>query len=246
MRKILVIGATSAIAEATARLWAARGDSLHLLARDASRLAAIADDLRVRGAAEVGVGTLDVNDLSGHEQALDAARSQLGGIDIALIAHGTLPDQSDCDRDLSQSMAEFTTNGSSTIALMHRLANLLQSQGSGSLVVISSVAGDRGRASNAIYGAAKAAVSTYASALRQRLGRNGVQVLTVKPGFVDTPMTAHIGGKGALWAKPDRIAAGIVRGVDRDRSVVYLPWFWRPVMTLIRTLPESVFRRTKF
>lgn len=246
MRKILIIGATSAIAEATARRWAAQGAALFLLARDPQRLSAIADDLKVRGAVEVGTGVLDVNATDQHESALAQARTALGGIDVALIAHGTLPDQSECGASVERSLHEFATNGISTVALMTALANVLESQGQGCLAVISSVAGDRGRASNAIYGAAKAAVTAYASALRQRLRRHGVHVLTIKPGFVDTPMTAAIAAKGALWATPDAIAAGIVRAVERDRSVVYLPWFWWPIMTVIRCLPEFVFKRLKF
>lgn len=246
MRKILIIGATSAIAEATARRWAAEGAALHLLARDEARLAAIAADLRVRGAAEVTIAVLDVTDVGAHEAAIGAARVALGGIDIALIAHGTLPEQAACWPSVGTTLREFEVNASATIALMTALAQVLEAQGSGTLAVISSVAGDRGRASNAIYGAAKAAVSAYASALRQRTSRSGVQVLTVKPGFVDTPMTARIARKGALWATPDAIAAGIVRAVERGRAVVYLPWFWWPVMTVIRLLPERIFSRLRF
>lgn len=246
MEKILIIGATSAIAEASARLWATRGACLHLLGRNEQRLQAIADDLRVRGAGEVGLAVLEVDDLDRHEAVIEQARAALGGLDVVLIAHGTLPDQDACRQSVPHSMREFATNGSSTIALMTVLANVLEGQGHGTLAVISSVAGDRGRASNAIYGAAKAAVNAYASALRQRLGRGGVNVLTIKPGFVDTPMTRHINGKGALWARPERIATGIVRAVERRRSVVYLPWFWWPIMAFIRVLPEFVFRRLKF
>jgi short-subunit dehydrogenase len=245
MRKILIIGATSAIAQSAARLWAAQGATLHLLARNAERLTAIAQDLRVRGAAEVGTGVLDANDLDGHEAAFDAARVALGGFDVALIAHGTLPDQDQCSGSVARTLAEFATNGTSTIAMMTRLAAVFEAQGEGTLAVISSVAGDRGRASNAIYGAAKAAVTAYASALRQRLGRHGVNVLTIKPGFVDTPMTRGF-AKGALWASADAVAAGIVRAVDRRRSVVYLPGFWWPVMMAIKALPEFAFRRLKF
>jgi decaprenylphospho-beta-D-erythro-pentofuranosid-2-ulose 2-reductase len=245
IRRILIIGATSAIAEAAARRWAAQGASLHLLGRNAERLAVIAQDLSVRGAAEVGTGVLDANDLDAHQAAVASARVALGGIDVALIAHGTLPDQAECSACVERTLAAFATNGSSTIALMTRLANVFEAQGEGTLAVLSSVAGDRGRASNAVYGAAKAAVTAYASALRQRLGAHGVNVLTIKPGFVDTPMTRHL-AKGALWAKPDAIAAGIVHAVERRRSVVYLPGFWWPVMLAIKALPEFVFRRLKF
>lgn len=245
MRKILIIGAGSAIAQAAARRWAAQGAALYLLARNPERLAAIAQDLTVRGAADVATRELDANDLDAHVGALAAARISLGGIDVALIAHGTLPDQAECSASVDRTLAEFATNGSSTIALMTRLAGVFEAQGEGTLAVISSVAGDRGRASNAIYGAAKAAVTAYASALRQRLGRHGVNVLTIKPGFVDTPMTRGF-AKGKLWASADAVAAGIVRAVDRRRSVVYLPGFWWPVMMVIKALPEFVFRRLKF
>lgn len=245
MRKILVIGATSAIAEACAREWAGRGDALYLLGRNRQRLQAIADDLRARGAADVALACLDARDTSAHASAIEGARAALAGIDIALLAHGTLPDAGQCDRDLAHTLEAFDTNATSTLALMHRLALLFEEQGTGHLAVISSVAGDRGRASNAAYGAAKAAVTAYASALRQRLGRQGIQVLTIKPGFVDTPMTAGF-RKGALWATPTRVAASIVRAVDRNRAVIYVPWFWRPVMSAIRHLPEFVFRRMTF
>lgn len=244
MTRILIIGATSAIAEASARLWAARGARLYLLGRSAPRLEAIAADLRAHGAV-VTTGLLDANEVDAHAAALDAAATELGGIDIALLAHGTLPDQAECDRSPAATVQALADNGLSTLALMNALANRLAGQGRGTLAVISSVAGDRGRASNGAYGAAKAAVSTYASALRQRLTGSGAHVLTIKPGLVDTPMTRHF-RKGPLWAQPDAIARGIVRAIDRRRSVVYLPWFWRPVMAVIGLIPEMVFRRLRF
>lgn len=244
MLNVLIIGATSAIAEATARRYAARGARLFLVARDASRLADIAADLKVRGAADVGQATLDVNRVSEHAGVLDQAWLLLQNIDVALIAHGTLPDQGACESSVEVALAEFATNGTSTIALMTALAPRLESQRKGTLVVISSVAGDRGRQSNYLYGAAKAAVSTFASGLRQRLAKVGVEVVTIKPGFVDTPMTRAF-RKGPLWATPDAVAAGIVRAANRGRSVAYLPWFWRPIMLVIRHIPESIFKRLK-
>lgn len=242
--RVLIIGATSAIAEAVARLYAARGASLYLLARDCIRGEAIADDLKVRGAAESRADALDVSDFATHATAMDTAWNAFGGFDVVLIAHGTLPDQARCDNDTDHALREFQVNGTATIALAGRIAQKLEAQGSGTLAVISSVAGDRGRASNYLYGSAKAAVSTFMSGLRQRLSPRGVNVLTIKPGFVDTPMTAAF-KKGALWAKPDQVARGIVRAIDKRRSVVYLPWFWRAIMAVIRGIPEFVFRRIK-
>ncbi len=243
-RRILIVGATSAIAEATARLYAVRGDALFLVARDARRVQAVAEDLRVRGAASVQTGTLDVADFAAHADTIESACAALGGLDIVLIAHGTLPDQSRCESDTDLALREFAINGTATIALASRIARKLEAQGSGTLAVISSVAGDRGRASNYLYGSAKAAVSAYLSGLRQRLSAPDINVLTIKPGFVDTPMTAAF-RKGALWAKPEQIARGIVRAIDRRRGVVYLPWFWRPIMFTIRAIPESLFRRIR-
>lgn len=241
---ILVVGATSAIAEAALRVWAMRGCALYLLARDAARAEAIAADLRMRGAAAVHSGALDVTDFAAHEHAIGSAWTSLGYVDAVLIAHGTLPDQARCETDGDYAVREFAVNGTATIALAGLIAQKLEKQGHGTLAVISSVAGDRGRASNYLYGSAKAAVDTYLSGLRQRLHGQGISVITLKPGFVDTPMTAAF-KKGVLWATPERIARGIVRAIDRRRAVVYLPWFWRGIMAVIRCIPEFVFQRVK-
>lgn len=242
MQKILIIGATSAIAESVARLYASRGAALYLAGRSAGKLDTIAADLRVRGAQRAEHGVLDVNDVAAHGALLDTAWSTLGGIDTVLIAHGTLPDQAACDASVDLSLREFATNGTSTIALAAALAQRLQS--GATLAVISSVAGDRGRASNYLYGSAKAAVTAYLSGLGQRLRPAGVNVLVIKPGFVDTPMTAAF-KKGALWATPDKVAAGILRAIGKRRAVAYLPGFWWAIMMIIKNIPEFVFRRIK-
>ena len=242
MQKVLIIGATSAIAEATARVWAARGASLFLVGRQAERLETIAADLRVRGAALVECLVMDACDAPAHVTMLDAAEASMGGLDVALIAHGSLPDQKACEASVQLTLKEIDTNGVSVIALATLLGERFEKQRAGSLAVISSVAGDRGRQSNYVYGAAKGMVSLFLQGLRNRLYRHGVQVLTIKPGFVDTPMTAAF-PKSALWAKPEAIARGIVRAIDRRRDEVYLPGFWRLVMTLIRHIPEPVFKK---
>lgn len=242
MQRVIVIGATSAIAEATARIYAERGSRLHLIARSPARLDTVVDDLRIRGAADVSRDQLDINDVDRHESILDHAWETLGDVDVVLIAHGTLPDQKACEASVGIAMGEFATNATSTIALLTVLANRMEKKGRGTIAVISSVAGDRGRASNYLYGSAKAAVSTFLSGLRQRLSGHGVDVVTIKPGFVDTPMTSAF-KKGALWAKPDAVAAGIVKAADKGTPVAYLPWFWFGIMAIIRSIPEFIFKR---
>jgi len=245
MKKILVMGAGSAIAESTARLFAQRGDALFLVGRKADVLEAMCADLHVRGARAVGMQVLDANDFGGHEAMLNVAESALGGLDTVLIAHGTLSDQKACEASVEHTLRELNTNGVSVVALLTRIAARFEQRRAGTIVVISSVAGDRGRQSNYVYGSAKALVTAFTSGLRQRLYPLGVTVITIKPGFVDTPMTAAF-PKGALWAKPQQIANGIVSAVDRgSATVLYLPAFWRLIMLIIRSIPESIFRKLK-
>lgn len=242
MRKVLIVGATSAIAEAVARLLAAQGDLLYLVGRRAEALEAIAADLRVRGAARVQTEAMDANAIERHAALLDNADVALGGLDTVLIAHGTLSDQAACQQSVALTFQELHTNALSVIALLTLIANHFEAQRVGTIVVISSVAGDRGRQSNYVYGTAKAAVSTFLSGLRQRLYKSGVQVVTIKPGFVDTPMTRDF-SKGLLWAKPERVARDIVRAMENGKDVVYTPGFWWAIMQLIKSIPEFVFRR---
>jgi decaprenylphospho-beta-D-erythro-pentofuranosid-2-ulose 2-reductase len=240
VKKVLIIGATSAIAEATARVLAQRGDALYLVARNELRLAAVASDLLVRGSPRVGTEVLDANDIAAHEAMLARADSFLAGYDTVLIAHGTLSDQKACEGSVDLTLREINTNGISVIALLTRIADRLAQRRTGTIAVISSVAGDRGRSSNYVYGSAKAMVTAFLSGLRQRLSKCGVNVVTIKPGFVDTPMTAAF-PKGPLWARPEKVAAGIVRAIDKQRGTVYLPGFWHPIMLVIKAIPESLF-----
>jgi short-subunit dehydrogenase len=244
MQRILIVGATSAIAESTARRFAARGDALFLAGRSAERLQAIAADLRVRGAPQVDSMQFDARSIDQLAQLPLAASASLGGLDAALIAHGTLSDQGACQQSVELLREEFDVNAMSAMALCTVLANQFEAQARGVIAVISSVAGDRGRQSNYVYGAAKAAVTAFTSGLRQRLYPKGVRVVTIKPGFVSTPMTAAF-KKGALWASPDSVAADIVRAMDGGTAVIYTPWFWRLIMWIIRSVPETIFRRLK-
>jgi short-subunit dehydrogenase len=245
MKHCLIIGATSAIAQQTARHWAAAGDRLFLIGRDAERTRVLASDLKVRGAAATEYAVADLNDFASHAGLLATAEASFGPIDVALIAHGTLGDQAAGERDFSVALRELNTNALSVLSLLTPLGNSMEARRKGQLVVIGSVAGDRGRATNYVYGTAKAAVECFCSGLRVRLARAGVGLLLVKPGLVDTPMTAAF-TKGALWSTPERVAQDIVRGVERGQTVIYTPRFWSPVMALIRHMPQPLFLRTRF
>ncbi|HET8869345.1 MAG TPA: SDR family oxidoreductase, partial [Aquabacterium sp.] len=218
MKKILIVGANSAIAQACARRWVQRGDAVFLAARGADALKAQVQDLTVRGAKLIGSRVFDANQLEDHAALMQAATEALGGLDGILIAHGTLTDQARAQSDVAYALSEIATNGTTVISLMSLAAQQFEKQGRGGIAVISSVAGDRGRQSNYVYGSAKALVSAFASGLRQRMHKCGVSVTTIKPGFVDTPMTAAF-KKGALWAQPDQVAKDIVKAMDQGKAV---------------------------
>lgn len=245
MKKILIIGATSAIAESTARIWAQRGDELFLVARNQDRLNLMAKDLKVRGASVINTRFMDANNLDQHAPVLDEAFGILGSIDIVLIAHGTLSNQKECEQSIELTMQEIKTNALSAIALLTDLANRFEKQATGTIAVISSVAGDRGRASNYVYGSSKAMLTAFTSGLRQRLHKSGVSVITFKLGFVDTPMTAHF-KKGFLWVKPLIVAKKIIWSIDKMKSEVYVPELWWAVMLVIKWMPTKLFIKTNF
>jgi decaprenylphospho-beta-D-erythro-pentofuranosid-2-ulose 2-reductase len=245
MKKVLIIGATSSIAEHCAMIWAARGDELYLVARNEAHVQTIAADLKVRGASSVAINCVDLNEMDRHVDLLDAAENAMSGVDIVLVAHGTLSNQKMCEKSVSETLAEIQTNALSTISLLTLIANRFEAKRDGTICVISSVAGDRGRASNYVYGSAKAMVTTFTSGLRQRLHQSNVVVVTIKPGFVDTPMTAEF-KKGLMWAKPGEVAEKIVRAVEKRKSEIYVPGFWRIIMLVIMVIPNKLFRKIKF
>ena len=244
MRKVLVIGATSAIAQATIRHFAAAGDRLFLVARSGDKLRAIANDLDVRGATRIASATLDATDCQHHADLINEAARRLGGLDTVLIAYGILAEQASSQRSFEMTRQAFETNALSVISWLTHLAQRFEQQGYGTLCVITSVAGDRGRQSNYVYGAAKAAVNVFMQGLRNRLHASAVHVLTVKPGLVDTPMTAAF-AKGLLWSTSDVVGRGIYKAILKKRQVVYLPCFWYPIMLLIRAMPEAIFKRLR-
>lgn len=243
-RRVLVVGATSAIAAETARVYAAEGARLFLTGRDPDRLEAVAADLRARGALAVETALLDVTDHGRAVDVVEAAWAAFGGLDVALVAHGMLPDQARCQTSAEAALEALDVNFASAVALLTPLANRFEAARRGSLAVITSVAGDRGRQSNYVYGAAKGGLDRFLEGLRNRLFPAGVDVVTLKPGFVDTPMTAGV-RQGPLFVSARRAGRAIHRAIERRRAVAYIPWMWRPIMAIVRALPEFVFKRLR-
>lgn len=241
---VLVVGATSAIATAVARRYASQGASLMLLGRRLPAVQALADDLAVRGARQVACMAYDAQTDADADALLQQAWARWGGFDVALLAHGVLPDQAAAQASAAEMLRCFDINARSVVGLLTDLANRFEQQGRGVIGVISSPAGDRGRASNYAYGAAKAAITNYCSGLRHRLARSGVRVVTILPGFVDTPMTAAL-LKGPLWAQPEAVAADIERALARRNGKLYTPGFWRWIMFIVVHLPQALFLRSK-
>jgi decaprenylphospho-beta-D-erythro-pentofuranosid-2-ulose 2-reductase len=243
MKRIAIFGATSAIAQALSRRYAGDGAQFVLLGRNAARLEAVAADLRVRGALRVDIEVVDLDDVDAHEAAVARCVATLAGLDLCVVAYGSLSDQAASIANPWKTSAELHVNFVSAAALLTQIANILEAQGSGAIVVLGSVAGDRGRRTNYVYGSAKAGLNAFTEGLRHRLRGRGVDVLLVKPGFVDTPMTAGIEKQGPLWATPERVARDIQRALEKGAPVVYTPWFWRPIMLVIRALPDAIFQR---
>jgi short-subunit dehydrogenase len=240
--KILIIGASSALAHETAKLFARDGAELFLVGRTPEKLAVVASDLKVRGAQRVETYLLDLSDLARHQEMLDQSLATLGELDMLIIAHGTLGDQRKCEQSVEETLKEFHNNCTSVISLLTISANYFAQRRRGCIAVISSVAGDRGRKSNYVYGTAKAALTTFLQGLRNRLSSAGVTVVTVKPGFVATPMTAHM-KSGLLTASAQAVGQGIYEAMKKKKDVVYLPWFWQPIMFVVKSIPESLFKR---
>jgi decaprenylphospho-beta-D-erythro-pentofuranosid-2-ulose 2-reductase len=245
--KILIHGATSRIAHECARLWARDGNEMLLLGRNPGRLEAVAADLRViaGNAGAVTTAVLDVQDDAAARRQIAEADEALGGFDVVLIAHGALPNQADVQRDPTRLREAVEVNALSVAQLCEAAAERFEARRRGTLAVIGSVAGDRGRQSNYAYGASKGFVERYCQGLRNRLHPFGVRVVLIKPGPTDTPMTHQLAAKPGRLASPRQVAGDIVRGIARGRDVIYTPGIWRWIMTVIRAIPERVFVRLK-
>jgi short-subunit dehydrogenase len=216
-----------------------------LAGRDRARLDAIAQDLRVRGAVQADWVIFDAADASAPAALLADAKAKLARVDTVLIAHGWLPDQATCEAELAVARQALEVNGVSVCLVAEAFAGLLAAQGAGRLAIIGSVAGDRGRQSNYVYGAAKGLVERYAQGLRNRLFRADVSVTLIKPGLTDTPMTAELRARGARLAPVEKVVHDIVTGIAQGRAVVYTPWWWRIIMGVIQHIPEFVFKQLR-
>jgi decaprenylphospho-beta-D-erythro-pentofuranosid-2-ulose 2-reductase len=247
LKRVLVFGATSAIAQAVLRELVARGSSVYCVGRDQQRLEALLADLRVRAGASRAIDgrSADLLDTSGHRELFVAADARFGQPDAVLIAHGILPDQAGCESSLEETLAAISVNATSVVSLLTIAASQFETRGSGVIATITSIAGDRGRRSNYVYGSAKSLVSAFLQGLRLRLEPRGVRVIDIKPGFVRTPMTAHLTQQGPLWADPAPVGASIARAMERKSGVVYVPWFWYWIMLIVRHMPHGLFRRLR-
>jgi len=243
-RRIAIFGATSDIAVCLARRFAARGSRLVLIARDAQRLAAQAADLKVRGAAAVVCHQADFAQLAGLPDVASHAWDGFDGIDVAVVAYGSLPEQATVQASAEGTVEALALNFVSPAVLLGELAPLFATQRSGVLAVITSVAGDRGRKSNYVYGSAKGGLQRFVQGLRHRLYGTGVTVLDIRPGFVNTKMTAHLKTSGALWATPEKVATDILKAIDSHRTTLYTPGFWRLIMLVVRQVPGPIFNRS--
>ena len=243
-KAVLILGATSSLARAVAAQLAAAGASLYVAGRDAFEVERIAADLSIRHRANVKWGVFEATEYGAHQEFFDQVVADLGSLDIVVSSLGELGDPIRAQTDFAHARRVIDSNYTGVVSILTHAANYLEQQGRGLIVGISSVAGDRGRQSNYVYGSAKGAFSLFLQGLRNRLCKRGVRVVTVKPGFMDTKMTF---GKPGLFlvASPERAAAAVVAGMRGSADVLYVPWFWRWIMLIVRSIPEPIFKRMK-
>lgn len=244
MKRIAIVGASSDIARHCAMLWLAQGEvEMLLVGRDRDRMAALRERLRAQGGAcAIEAAIVDFHD-SAAIGAMAASLAAGGPLDIVLIAHGAYPDQLACQADLGQCRSALEINAISPVLFAEAFAGHMQAAGQGTLALIGSLAGDRGRKSNYVYGAAKGMLARYAQGLQHRFAGSGVRVVLIKPGPVDTPMTAVAKAGGTRVAPVAHVARDIVDGIARGRPVVYTPGRWRFIMLALIHLPRRVFNR---
>jgi len=238
---VLIIGSKSDIGRAVARAYADEGYDLYLASRDADDNQDFAKDIQIRFDRQAECIELDILDCETHRSCYETLDVRPVGV-IAVV--GYLGNQDSAQSDFSETKKIINTNYTGIVSILNIVADDIETRGSGFIVGITSVAGDRGRKNNYIYGSSKAALSTYLSGLRNRLSSANIQVLTVKPGFVKTKMTAGIDLPGALTVQPDYVAKVIIRAHKRNRNVIYVHWIWRWIMLVVKIIPECVFKKT--
>lgn len=243
MPKILILGATSDIAEATAYVFAKAGFDLVLSGRNIDRLVPLKQDIELKLKVDVSLLELDAEDFDGHHKVLN--NSYLHDIEVALLAFGYLGDQNKAQQDFKERMQLITVNYTAAVNCFELIAAAFEKRKSGCIIGISSVAGERGRQSNYVYGSAKGAFSIYLSGLRNRLHHSSVHVISVKPGFVDTKMTAALPLPKPLTAQPNDVAKAIYVAYKKQKNTVYSLWMWRYIMFIIRLVPEGIFKKLK-
>ncbi len=240
-KHIVIFASTSGIARAVAEEFLKRGKKIILCARDEGALQRQAQDLKVKMNVQPPTIVWDLNEMEKHSQRVDELfeKYEIEGI---FMAAGVMPPQKDCELEPEKTIQTFTLNLTAITVILNLFANKFESQGSGFISCISSVAGDRGRQSNYIYGASKAGLTAYLEGLRNRLHKSGVFVQTVKPGFVKTAMTAHL-PDSPLMVEPSVVAKDIVDAIERKVDILYTPHFWRYIMSIIKFIPEPIFKR---
>ena len=242
MKKVLVLGATSAVARTMAAELAARGEVLYFAGRDTFELERLAADFRIRYQVEAHCGQVEAEDFAQHSSFIQSVVETLGRLDGVILTIGYLGQQPEESHDPESARRIAQVNFTAAVSLLAPVANILKEQGHGFIAALSSVAGDRGRQSNYVYGAAKGGLSLYLQGLRNRLDRHGVKVFTLKLGFVDTAMT--YGKEGMfLVASPDKVGKLAIRTLQKDAGIYYIPRFWGIIMPIVRLIPEFLFKR---
>jgi decaprenylphospho-beta-D-erythro-pentofuranosid-2-ulose 2-reductase len=244
-RSILIIGATSTICRHIALELVRPNDKVCLAARDTSELSRIAADLRIRNNPDLLlVRKFDTNDFDTHQSMVGEVSTLLGGLDVVLVGTGALGDQIAARSSIPAITNIINSNFVGIATVLAPIAELMERAGQGKIAVLTSVAGDRGRQSNYVYGSAKSGMSAYLGGLRNRLFRHGVTVTTVKLGFVDTKMIAGM-SNAFLRASPEAVAKKIVERLEAGAAITYIPWFWRYILLIIIHIPEVIFKRLK-
>lgn len=245
MKNFLVLGASSLIVQKTLELLAKPDVKFYLVGRNESKLNIVKDHLESVGQSTVFIEAADLSKFDIYQQIFNNSIQAMGCVDCLFLGYGILPNQQELEQDMTKIVENFNVNALGVILFVSLLANYFEERNDGSIVVISSVAGDRGRKSNYFYGSAKAALNVFLQGLRHRFAKENIKVITIKPGLVDTPMTSHL-KKNMLFANPEKVAKDIFTAICRGKEVVYTPWFWRYIMLIIKLLPEKIFKKFNF